>query len=409
MGELRQVRRAKQRPQQMRVLEFRHVIDTTGDKMVGYSVIESAGGKLAEQPSMTWLTELRPDDAAADLNVQQNDYRGFHFAATSADLEASIPSPALDPAVMFVAQTLAEQGFPGFRAVGVDAGRGVVESFVEMQTPAAEIAHHSEHAYGPDPEQRLRIYRPSLDTNLPVVVHLHGGGFVLGSLAVVDEVARDLACRTGAVVVSGTYRRAPEHRFPAAHDDALAILQWVRENIAEHGGDPDRIALIGDSAGGNLAAATALAASAAAIPISALALIYPLIGLAIDTPSRRDYARGYVIEFDDVAWLGEQYAASETDVTDPRLALDRVELSGLAGLPPTLLVTNEFDTLRDEAEVFAERLKAAGVDTTLVRSPGLAHGVFWLSLAVARCAEQREVVSGFLATRLAGQPKAVQV
>ena len=338
-------------------------------------------------------------------NMQQNGYRGFHFAGTSATILDAAPSPALDPSLMFVAQSLVEQGFPGFRAAGVDTAREVVESFAEMQAPAPATAATSEHAYGPDPEQQLRIHRPTLEMGLPVVVYLHGGGFVGGSLAVADEVVRDLAERTGAIVVSVTYRRAPEHRFPAAHDDAFAALRWVREHIAEHGGDPDRIALAGDSAGGNLAAATAFAASAAAIPLAGLALVYPLVGAALDTPSRHEFARGYVIELDDLAWFGEQYVTAASDVSDPRLALDTIDLADLAALPPTLVVTNEMDPLRDEAEQFADRLAAAGVPTSRVRSSGLGHGVFWMSLAVARCAEQRHSVATFLANRLAIVPE----
>ncbi len=338
-------------------------------------------------------------------NMQQNDYRGFHFSRTSASILDAVPSPALDPSLMFVAQSLVEQGFPGFRAAGVETARAVVESFTEMQAPPRAMVQTSDHAYGTDPEQRLRIHRPSLVDGLPVVVYLHGGGFVGGSLDVADEVVRDLADRTGAIVASVTYRRAPEHRFPAAHDDAFAALRWVREHIAEHGGDPDRIALAGDSAGGSLAAGTALAAADAAIPLAGLALVYPLVGAALDTPSRREFARGYVIELDDLAWFGEQYAASAADISDPRLALDTVDLADLADLPPTLVVTNELDTLRDEAEEFADRLATAGVDTTQVRSSGLAHGVFWMSLAVARSAEQRRAVATFLTKQFSAVPE----
>ncbi|GGR69068.1 acetyl esterase/lipase [Nocardioides luteus] len=281
---------------------------------------------------------------------------------------------------------------------GVETARAVVESFADMQAPAAPMAQTSDHAYGPAAEHQLRIHRPSLEPGLPVVVYLHGGGFVGGSLTVADEVVRDLARRTGAIVVSATYRRTPEHRFPSAHDDALAALRWVHEHIGEHGGDPTRIALVGDSAGGNLAAATALAATTS-VPLTGLVLVYPLVSPTADTPSRQEFARGYVIGLDDLAWFGEQYATA-ADIGDQRLALDTVEPAELEKLPATLIVTNEMDTLRDEAERFADRLVAAGVDTTTVRSDGLAHGVFWMSLAVARSAEQREAVAGFLAKQL---------
>ncbi|WP_200952871.1 MULTISPECIES: alpha/beta hydrolase [unclassified Nocardioides] len=361
------------------------------------------GANIPGKPRRVLVYLGAPRYRAVCDNMQQNDYRGFHFAASTSSLLAHTPSPALDPSLMSVAQSLVEQGFPGFRAAGVETARTVVESFVEMQAPAPAMAHSSDHRYGAHAEQRLRVHRPTDDTGLPVIVYLHGGGFVAGSLEVVDEVAKDLAARTGAVVVAATYRRAPEHRFPAAHDDALAALRWVHHHIAELGGDPDQIGLAGDSAGGNLAAATGLAASTAAIPLAGLALVYPLVDAVLGTPSRQEFDRGYIIELDDLAWFGEQYVASPADISDNRLALNSVPLDDLAQLPPTLIVTNELDTLRDEAEHFAARLREAGTNVTLARSPGLAHGVFWMSLAVSRCAEQQSTVASFLNDRLSAK------
>jgi len=330
-------------------------------------------------------------------NVQQNDYRGFCFADTAAGLDGAAHAPALDPSFMFIAQALEQQGFTGFRDAGVEGTRAVVDSFVDMQAPAREVASVSEHAYGDDPEQRLRVYVPELADSMPVLVYLHGGGFVGGGLDVVDEPVRDLAVRTGAIVVAATYRRAPEHRFPAAHDDAWAALRWTVEHIAAHGGDPERIGLAGDSAGGNLAAGTALRAVRDGIDLAALLLVYPLVNATIQTGSREQFASGYVISLDDLAWFGEQYVADARDVTDPRLALDTAEL---AGLPPTLVITNECDALRDEAELLADRMRQAGVEATVRRFDGLAHGVFWTSLAVARCDAQRQAAADFLVATL---------
>jgi acetyl esterase/lipase len=331
-------------------------------------------------------------------NVQRNDYRGFRFATTSTALEGAGYSSALDPSFMFIVEALRQQEFAGFRAAGVEGARAVVDSFVDMQAPAREVAVVSEHAYGDDPEQRLRIYTPYADGPLPVLVHLHGGGFVGGGLDVADEVVRDLAVRTGAIVVSATYRRAPEHKFPAAHDDAYAALRWTVDNIAGHGGDPARVGLAGDSAGANLAVGTALQAVRDGIDLAALLAVYPLVNATIETASRAEYATGYVIELDDLAWFGEQYVVAPEDVFDPRLALDTADL---AGLPPTLVITNECDTLRDEAELLAERMRAAGVDVDAQRFDGLAHGGFWTSLAVARCNDQRQAAADFLVARLA--------
>lgn len=145
----------------------------------------------------------------------------------------------------------------------------------------------------------------------------------------------------------------PEHTFPAAHDDADAALRWAVAHISGHCGDPTRIALAGDSAGGTLAASAAISAVRDGIELSALLLVYPLVNATIVTASREEFASGYVIELDDLAWFGEQYAGSAEDVLDPRLALD---MADLAGLPSTLVITNECDTLRDEGELLASRM-----------------------------------------------------
>ena len=334
-------------------------------------------------------------------NVQRNDYRGFVFAADTAGLATATGSPALDPCVMFIVEALRQQQFPGFRAAGVEGARAVVESFVDMQAPKQEVASVTEHSYGPEADQRLRVYVPEGEGSKPVVVYLHGGGFVTGSLDMIDEPVRDLANRTGAIVVSATYRRAPEHRFPAAHDDASAALRWAVEHAAEHGGDPSRIALAGDSAGGTLVTAAALQAPGEGIELSALVLINPLVSAAVETPSRMQFAEGYVIELDDLAWFGEQYATSAEDVTDPRLALDAADLSVL---PPTLVITNECDTLRDEAEDFGVQILAAGGQATVRRSAGLAHDVYLLSGAVFRAQEQRALAGEFLVKQFAQVP-----
>ncbi|WP_082606205.1 flavin-containing monooxygenase [Nocardioides sp. Root190] len=331
-------------------------------------------------------------------NVQANDYRGFRFAGSSRELGSAGYSRALDPSVMFIVQALKDQQFGGFRAAGVEGSRAVVGSFVDMQAPKKAVARVTEAAYGDHPDQKVRIYTPTVsDSALPVLVQVHGGGFVGGDLDVAEEPAMDLASRTGAIVVSATYRRAPEDRFPAAHDDAYAALRWTVDNIADHGGDPARVALGGDSAGGTLAAGAALQAARDGINLAALLLVYPLVNATISTPSRAEFSTGYVIELDDLAWFGEQYVSSAEDVTDPRLALDTADLSGL---PPTLVLTMECDTLRDEAEQFADLVNAAGVEARSVRFDGLAHGVFWMSLAVARGNDVRQAAADFLVGQL---------
>ncbi|MPM44664.1 Acetyl esterase [bioreactor metagenome] len=366
-------------------------------------------------------------------NVQRNNYRGFAFAASSRALGAATASsgtasgatapsasssgtsspatsspatssPALDPSLMFIVEALRAQGFTGFPAAGVAGARAAVEGFVDLQAPRKEVGAVIDRAYGTDPEQQLRIFVPEGEGPFPVVVYVHGGGFVTGSIEVVDEPARDLASRAGVIVVAATYRCAPEHRFPAAHEDAYAALRWTAENIAGYGGAPTRLGIGGDSAGGLLAAAAAIRAQQEGPQLSALLLVNPLVSPVADTPSRQDYAEGYVIELADLQWFGAQYLNGPEEVTDPRLALDAADLTGL---PPTLILTSEYDTLRDEAEQFAEQLITAGVETSVQRFDGMTHDAFLLSGAVPRCVEQRVAAADFLRRALvedAGEP-----
>jgi len=304
----------------------------------------------------------------------------------------------LDPHVAALIEGLSAQGFQSFEKIGVAATREAIEGFTGLQAPPVDVAEVVPAAYGAHPDQALHVYVPHGTGPFPVVLYVHGGGFVGGSLDVADEPARALATDTGAVVVAATYRKAPESKFPAAHDDAFAALRWTLDHVAEHGGDPTRVAVAGDSAGGNLAAATAVRARDEGLALRALALVNPLIDPIAETASRAEFAEGYLIHLDALAWFGAQYVAAPVDVMDPRLAVNRTP--DLAGLPPTLVVTSEYDTLRDEAEEFGELLRAAGVDTEVVGFEGLVHDVYWMSGVVPRCADQRKCVADFLASRL---------
>lgn len=330
--------------------------------------------------------------------VQENGYRGFAFAQSTAGLAEAVASPALDPCLMFVMQAFKSQGFQGFDKAGVEGTRAAIDSFTAMQRPAPEMARSVDRAYGAHPEQVLRIHVPHGDGQRPVLVYLHGGGFVGGGIHVVEEPARDLAARTGAIVVTPTYRRAPEHRFPAAHDDAFAALAWVHAHILELGGDPARIALAGDSAGGSLATATAIRAQSEDMKLAGLLLIYPLVAPAAQTGSRIAFGKGgYFIGVKDIEWFGAQYLNMAQDAIDPRLDLGAARLGNL---PPTLILANEFDPLRDEAEALSDQINAAGGQAEAIRFPGLAHGVFWMSGSVFRCEEQRSAAAEFLRKQL---------
>jgi acetyl esterase len=238
----------------------------------------------------------------------------------------------------------------------------------------------------------VRVYRADGgDRPLPVVVYLHGGGWVFGSVARNDALARDLAVRTGAVVVSVDYRLAPEHPFPAAADDALAVIGDVFARPAAYGADPGRVAVLGDSAGGNLAAVAAWQARDAGLRLAHQVLVYPVVDVAMDTPSYRTYATGFGLGADEMAWFAEQYGG---DPADPRLA--PLRLADKAGLAPATVLTAECDPLCDEGEAYAAGLAAAGVPVEYRCYAGAVHGFFGLPGFFDQAAEAREYAAARL-------------
>jgi acetyl esterase len=222
----------------------------------------------------------------------------------------------------------------------------------------------------------VRIYRPSAAPTLPVILWFHGGGWVLGSIDTHDNHCRHLARDVGAIVVSVGYRLAPEAKFPAAVDDCVAAWRWLVDHAAEIGGDPERLAVGGDSAGGNLAAVTCLAAREGGLdrPCFQL-LVYPVTDHDFTSASMLDNAQGFGLEAEHMHWFYEHYARSPADHDDWRMSPLRADLHEL---PPALVITAEFDPLRDQGAAYAEKLDAAGVETATLRVDGLFHGFFGL-------------------------------
>ncbi|GAA4155666.1 alpha/beta hydrolase [Actinomadura keratinilytica] len=224
---------------------------------------------------------------------------------------------------------------------------------------------------------RVRLYRPEPPGGapLPALVYLHGGGWVLGGLDSVDDACRDLAAATGCAVVSVGYRLAPEHPFPAAVRDAWAVTAAVAREPGRFGADPAAVAVGGDSAGGNLAAAVALIARDRGLRLAHQLLVYPVTDTALDTPSYAAYGRGYGLDAAAMARCLEMYRGG-ADPSDPLLApLRAPDLSGLA---PATVITAELDVLRDEGEAYARRLAEAGVPVELRRYEGVVHSFFLL-------------------------------
>ncbi|MCW5729173.1 MAG: alpha/beta hydrolase [Alphaproteobacteria bacterium] len=237
---------------------------------------------------------------------------------------------------------------------------------------------------GPAGAIGMRIYTPpgqGRGAVLPGLIFYHGGGWVIGSLESYDRVCRQLAARAGCRVLSIDYRLAPEHRFPAAAEDAIAAMDWIAENAVALALDPARLAVGGDSAGGNLAAVAAQAARRRGAPALVFQLlVYPATDMRRASASHRELAEGYLLTGQLIDWFFGHYLGQDADLTDwrasPGLAPD------LSGLPPALVITAGYDPLKDEGRAYAERLSAAGVPCRLSHYEGMIHGFFSMSGAL---------------------------
>ncbi len=244
--------------------------------------------------------------------------------------------------------------------------------------PAAVFDVSNRTLPGPAGDIPVRIYAPRQSaTLLPVLVYLHGGGHVIGSLDSYDAICRQLALEADCIVVSVDYRLAPEHRFPAGVDDAFAALRWVSGHASEFGGDAKRIAIGGDSAGGNLAAVCAILARDADGPkLRFQLLVYPRTAPDEDLPSQHAFAEGHMLTRRSILWFHEHYRASDADRHDFRYApLIHPDLSRL---PPALVIVGECDPLRDDGIAYARRLQADGTPAELALYEGMIHPFFSL-------------------------------
>jgi acetyl esterase len=226
---------------------------------------------------------------------------------------------------------------------------------------------------GPAGEMRVRIYWPDGEGPFPVTLYMHGGGYVVGDLNTQDMIARALCHWGKTLLVSLDYRLAPEHKFPAAPEDVWAALQWLAAHAGELDGDPARLAVAGDSAGGNLASAAALRARDCGLALAAQINIYGSCNYpSEDRPSAREFADGPILKADDVTWFWEQYLADPGDANDPQASPFRA--ASHVGLAPAFIGTAECDPSRDDAEAYAEKLRVAGVDVVSKRYSGMVHG-----------------------------------
>jgi acetyl esterase len=247
-------------------------------------------------------------------------------------------------------------------------GGGVAEPVFEVTERA--IA-------GPGGDLPIRLYRPSAARPLPALLYLFGGGWVLGAIDTADSVARRLANSSGALVAVVGYRLAPEHPFPAAVEDGYAALRWIAGHCGEIGADPARLAVGGDSAGGNLAAAVTLLARDGGPRLAGQLLVYPNTDQLADDESMRAAVDPFQFNQHSVAWYRTHYLSAALDAANPLASPLRAP--SLAGLPPALVITAEYDPLRDQGEAYARRLADEGVPVQLSRYPGMAHGFFTMA------------------------------
>lgn len=247
---------------------------------------------------------------------------------------------------------------------------------------------------GPAGTIPIRIYRPqgAAQTRRGILVYFHGGGWVVGDIPSYDKVCRYLAAKSGCILVAVDYRRAPEHRFPAAIDDALAAFDWVHEHAEALGGDPARVGVGGDSAGGNMAAVVSLLARDRQGPQPAFQLlIYPAVDLGGDHPSHREMGSSYLLTRPMMDWFRAQYLNSDAEIADWRVSPLRA--TSLANLPPAYLCTAGFDPLRDEGKAYAERLRNEGNPVTYREFDSLIHGFVGFTGTISAAARAMDEIA----------------
>jgi acetyl esterase len=290
----------------------------------------------------------------------------------------------LDDQVARILEKIRLSGIPDYWQMSVAQARDWHERMAGRLDIAAVPVARSEdrHIEGPEAPVPLRIYTPRLSGSpLPVLLWLHGGGHVVGSVALYDALCRMFAREADCIVVSVEYRLAPEHKFPAGVVDSFAALRWVSEHAAEFGGDPRRIAVGGDSAGGNLAAVCAILARDAGFAPRFQLLVYPRTAPSEDSASHHRLAEGHLLTRKCILWFHDHYCTSDADRHDfryaPLLCFD------LSRLPPAQIIVAEYDPLRDEGIAYAEALRRAGNDVELVEFAGMIHSFFSMGGAIA--------------------------
>jgi acetyl esterase len=311
----------------------------------------------------------------------------------------------LDPQAKALLDAIEQSGAPPLNSYEPAEARAVYDQASEQVrgNPPDPAAVEEIFIPGPDGEMKAWLYRPSDEAALPVLVFFHGGGYTIGSLQSHDCVCRALCVEAQCIVISVDYRLAPEHKYPAAADDAWAATQWVASNAESLGGDPSRIAVGGDSAGGNLAAVVSLQAKEAGGPQLAFQLlIYPGTDMDCSFESHETFGAGYRLTKELIAWFYEHYFSPEDDLKHWRAS--PLNADDFSGLPPAFILSAGYDPLQDEDAAYAVNLIEAGVAVAHTHYAGMMHGFITMPGAIDKAkqalSECAEVLSKALLTEL---------
>ena len=290
------------------------------------------------------------------------------------DANSAVETVVLEPAAQAFAEATANPPF--LFDLLPEEGRKAVDDVQSGEIAKPEIDEEwIMVADGPTGDVPARIVKPrGVTGTLPVILYIHGAGWVFGNAHTHDRLVRELAVGAGAAVVFPEYSLSPEVRYPVAIEQNYAVAKWVASGGADKGLDPNRIAVVGDSVGGNMsAAATIMAKERGDVRFSAQVLFYPVTDANFETGSYHEFAEGYFLRRDGMQWFWDQYTPDEAKRAEITASPLRASLDQLAGLPPALVITGEADVLRDEGEAYANKLRQAGVPVTAVRYQGIIH------------------------------------
>lgn len=323
---------------------------------------------------------------------------------TTTYVPPTIPAVVLEPAAQALSDALATAGGPPLYTLSPEDARAVLDRAQAGDvTLAPATIEERTIPVGPSGQVSITIVRPvGATAPLPVVVYIHGGGWILGNFGTHERLVRDLAARTGAAFVFVNYTPSPEARYPVAIEEAHAAATWVSGHGSEIGVDATRMAIAGDSVGGNMTAAVTLLAKQRGGPTFRLqALFYPVTNAAFDTASYAEFADGPWLTRKAMQWFWDAYAPDDAQRAEPTASPLCASLDQLSGLPPALLITDEADVLRDEGEAYGRKLRQAGVDVNALRVEGVFHDFMMLNALATTNATQLAIAAAARALKAA--------